>query len=88
LAAGRHKSSEKCHEANQNPAAMHGQTDRKQETSPFRRTDQMTKTPRWMKSAIVASTETTPALPWTRANRCKPESMKAPAPKTHAIAAR
>ena len=47
----------------------------------------MTKTPRWMKSAIVASTKAIPALPWTRGTRRKPESLKAPTPQPRAIAA-
>ena len=47
----------------------------------------MTKTPRWMKSAIAASSDTTPAFPWARSIRRKPESLRAPAPKVRAIAA-
>lgn len=47
----------------------------------------MTKTPRWMKSVLAASTEATPALPWARGTRRKPESLKPPAPKLRAIAA-
>ena len=47
----------------------------------------MTKIPRWMKSAIAASTEATPALPWARSTRRKPESLKAPVAKPRAIAA-
>lgn len=48
----------------------------------------MTKTPRWMKTAIAASTETVPAMPWARSARRKPESLKGtPAPKSRAIAA-
>lgn len=47
----------------------------------------MTKTPRWMKSVIAASTAATPAMPWVRGARRKPESLKARAPKRRAIAA-
>ncbi|MGL6212172.1 MAG: hypothetical protein ACRC14_20285 [Paracoccaceae bacterium] len=48
----------------------------------------MTKTPRWLKSAIATSAEAMPAMPWARSTRRKPESLKAPAAKTPAIAAR
>lgn len=48
----------------------------------------MTKTPRWMKSALAASTEPLPALPWARSTRRKPESLKSPTPQPRAIAAR
>lgn len=50
----------------------------------------MTKTPRWMKSAIAAAAEPQVVLPWARGQRRRPEAMK-PAPvavKQHAIAAR
>jgi len=47
----------------------------------------MTKTPRWMKSVITASTHTVPAMPWARGTRRKPESLNLPAPKPRAIAA-
>jgi len=47
----------------------------------------MTKTPRWLKSVIATSTDATPALPWARGNRRKPESLKPAAAKPRAIAA-
>lgn len=50
----------------------------------------MTKTPRWMKSVLVAAAEPQAALPWARGQRRRPEAMK-PAPvvtKPRAIAAR
>ena len=33
---------------------------------------------RWLKSIIAASTEPTPALPWARGQRRRPESLRAP----------
>ena len=51
----------------------------------------MKKERRWLKSAIAASLEPQPALPWQRAIRRRPEALKpaAPAPmKPRAIAAR
>ena len=47
----------------------------------------MTKTPRWMKSAIVTSTDPAPALPWARDSRRKPESLTELTPTQSAIAA-
>lgn len=48
----------------------------------------MTKTPRWLKSAIETSTQPMPALPWARGIRRKPESLKPATPPVRAIAAR
>jgi hypothetical protein len=49
----------------------------------------MKKQPRWMKSAIAASTETQIALPWARGQRRRPAAMKpAEAPKSRSLAAR
>ena len=48
----------------------------------------MTKTPRWMRSVIAASTEATPAMPWARNLRRKPESLKSQKVAPRAIAAR
>lgn len=48
----------------------------------------MTKTPRWMKSAIAASSAPLPALPWARSARRKPESLRLATPQPRAIAAR
>ncbi len=50
----------------------------------------MTKTPRWMKSAIAAAAESQEALPWARGQRRRPAALK-PTPvaaKPQAIAAR
>ena len=52
----------------------------------------MTKTPRWMKSVIAASTIPVPALPWARSTRCRPAALKLEpirdvAPATRPIAA-
>lgn len=46
----------------------------------------MTKTPRWMKSAIAASSTALPALPWARGTRRKPESLKVVTANPRAIA--
>lgn len=46
---------------------------------------------RWLKSVIAASQEATPAMPFQRGNRRKPEAFKTPAapqPTQRAIAAR
>jgi len=48
----------------------------------------MTKTPRWMTTAIATSTQPVPAMPWMRGTKRKPESLKSPAPQPRAIAAR
>jgi hypothetical protein len=48
----------------------------------------MTKTPRWIKSAITTSTQAAPALPWARGTRRKPESLNPAKPQQRAIAAR
>ena len=48
----------------------------------------MTKTPRWIKSAIAAGIEAAPAMPWARDSRRKPESLKMSASKPRAVAAR
>lgn len=53
----------------------------------------MKKDPRWMKSAVTASSTETVSLPWNRENRRRPEAMKAetqpaPAPRIVAKAAR
>jgi len=48
----------------------------------------MKKDPRWLKSAIAASADLQITLPWQRGSRSKPESLKTPVAKTHAIAAR
>ena len=48
----------------------------------------MTKTPRWLKSVIAASSQPQPALPFARSERRKPESVKTPTLKLGAIAAR
>jgi len=48
----------------------------------------MTKTPRWLKSAIATSTGPLPALPFARASRRKPESLNPPATPPRAVAAR
>jgi hypothetical protein len=51
----------------------------------------MTKTHRWMKSAVTtAAANPAPSMPWQRQNRSRPEAMKAVAPvqKNAAIAAR
>ncbi|WP_284326244.1 hypothetical protein [Cypionkella aquatica] len=47
----------------------------------------MKKQPRWMKSAIAASTEPQVALPWARGQRRRPEAVKAEV-KPRALAAR
>lgn len=36
----------------------------------------MTKQPRWLKSAIAASADSTIALPWARSTRRRPQAMK------------
>lgn len=44
----------------------------------------MTKTPRWLKSVLAASTTETVSLPWTRGTRRRPASLctpPAPAPQ-------
>jgi len=51
----------------------------------------MTKTHRWLKSAVAtAAANPAPGLPWQRQNRSRPEAMKAVAPVQNyaAIAAR
>ena len=48
----------------------------------------MKKERRWLKSAIAASAEPLPALPWARALRRKPASLKAAPTTTQAMAAR
>lgn len=48
----------------------------------------MKKDRRWLKSVIAASLEQQVALPWQRANRRKPASLKPVAMKQIAIAAR
>ena len=48
----------------------------------------MTKTPRWLKSAIAASAEPQPALPWARSMRRKPAALRAVPVKPQAVAAR
>ena len=50
----------------------------------------MTKERRWLKSAIAASKEPLPALPWQRQSRHRPEAMKSTATplKAMSVAAR
>ncbi|MBU9698051.1 hypothetical protein GU927_009325 [Rhodobacteraceae bacterium HSP-20] len=50
----------------------------------------MKKERRWLKSVLAASLDPTPALPWQRGSRRRPEAVKAtPAPlKPRAMAAR
>ncbi len=47
----------------------------------------MKKQPRWMKSAIAASTEPQMAMPWARGQRRRPEALKAAPAKPRAQAA-
>ena len=48
----------------------------------------MKKERRWLKSAIAASAEPLPALPWARASRRKPSALTAAPMKSRAMAAR
>lgn len=48
----------------------------------------MKKERRWLKSAIAASAEPLPGLPWARASRTKPAALKTTAETPSAIAAR
>ena len=48
----------------------------------------MKKEHRWLKSAIAASAEPLPALPWARATRRKPAALTAAPIKSRAMAAR
>lgn len=48
----------------------------------------MKKERRWLKSVIAASQEPQATLPWQRADRRKPATMKPVAEKPRAIAAR
>jgi hypothetical protein len=38
----------------------------------------MTKTPRWLKSVLAASTAEPVSLPWTRGTRRRPASLRTP----------
>lgn len=46
----------------------------------------MTKQPRWLKSAIAASADTTLILPWARSTRRRPQAMMPAAAQTQAAA--
>ena len=48
----------------------------------------MTKTPRWLTSAITASAAPLPTLPWARSARRKPQAMKPALVNPQAMAAR
>ena len=50
----------------------------------------MTKTHRWLKSAVTTAANPAPSLPWQRQNRSRPAAMKpaAQVQKIGAIAAR
>ena len=47
----------------------------------------MMKERRWLKSAIAASAEPMPALPWARATRVKPTAFKPVPARAQAVAA-